>query len=160
MPPRGRPRQAVVELPGTDEVPEAFAAPASRARSASQVRRVQEAAADAKTRLPKDQRAAERADGHIYAPIAGKQFRLSPDGIGLMPLMEWAAAQDGELDIANNAVLVSFYRVLKDLVHPDDWQAFRVHTRDERCNDEDFLNFQNAAIEALAARPTAEPAAS
>lgn len=157
MPPRGRPRQVTVELPD-DEIPPAFAAPAPR-RSASQVRRVQEATADPKTRLPRGKRAEEHVNGYLYAPIAGKDFRLS-DGIGLMSLMEWAASQEDSLDSGNNKILVSFYRVLRDLVHADDWEEFRRYTRDAKCTDTDFIAFQDAAIEALAARPTEEPATS
>jgi hypothetical protein len=144
------------------EVPEALAAPRrGRPRknaSASQLRRVQAATTDEKVRLPAGKRAAEIADGELAAPIAGRMFRLS-DSIGLMPLMEWAASRD-EVDTTNTGALLSFYRILQDLVHPDDWQEFRAHTRENKCIDEEFIAFQAAALEALAARPTREPAAS
>lgn len=128
------------------------------ARSASQLRRVQAATADPKARLPKDKQAAEVADGVLVAPISGRYFRLS-ESIGLMPLMEWAAAQE-EVDARNFAQLLGFYRVLKDLVHPDEWLEFKAFTREAKCGDADFAAFQNAAVEAITARPTQEPAAS
>lgn len=147
---------------GDPEVPEALAAP-KRGRprkdaSASQLRRVQAATTDEKVRLPVGKRAAEIADGELAAPVAGRWFRLS-DSIGLMPLMEWAASRE-DVDASNASTLVSFYRILQDIVHPDDWQAFKTYTREHKCNDEEFITFQNAALEALAARPTREPAAS
>lgn len=139
----------------TDEIPAAFAAP-----SRSAVRRIQEATADPQVRIPAGKRATEDADGALRAPIAGKWFRLS-GSIGLMPLMEWAAAQEETaVDVRNASQLLGFFRILRDLVHPDDWEAFRAWTRDNRCNDEDFIEFQNAAMEAIAARPTQEPATS
>jgi uncharacterized protein YbaR (Trm112 family) len=151
-----------VEAPvlGDPEVPGAFAAPKRGrprgAKNAAQLRRVQEAAADEKVRLPAGQRAAEIADGELAAPVAGRWFRLS-DSIGLMPLMEWAAARE-DVDAGNASTLVSFYRILQDIVHPDDWQAFKTYTREHKCNDEDLVAFQNAALEAIAARPTVAPA--
>lgn len=123
-------------------------------RSASQARRIQTATVDAKVRLPRDKRAVDTADG-LSAPIAGRHFRLS-ESIGLMPLMLWAAAQD-EIDTSNVSQLSSFYRVLQDLVHPGDWPEFVAHTCERKCNDTDFAAFQNAAMEAIAARPTEAP---
>jgi hypothetical protein len=141
----------------TDELPEAFAAPVRKPRAA-QLRRVQAAAGDEKVRLPQDERAVEVADGELKAPIAGRYFRLS-DSIGLMPLMEWAAARE-EIDVDNGAQLLGMFRILKDLVDPEDWDEFRAHTREAKCIDEDFVAFQAAAMEAIAARPTAVPATS
>jgi hypothetical protein len=138
-----------------DTVPAAFAASTPAKRAA---RRVQAATADPKVRIPEGERAAEIADGVLTAPIAGRSFRLS-ETIGLMPLMEWAAASD-EVDVSNAGTLITFYRLLKDLVHEDDWAAFRSYTREQKCDDNELLAFQNAAMEALAARPTAAPAAS
>lgn len=127
-------------------------------KSASQLRRVQSATAEAKMRLPDDERAVEVSEGVLAAPVAGKMFRLQ-DTIGLMPLMEWAAATD-EVDVGNQAQLVGLYRLLKDLVDPEEWNEFRAFTREGKCDDEDFIKFVNAAIEAIAARPTGEPASS
>lgn len=127
-------------------------------KPASQLRRVQSATAAPEVRLTEDERATEAADGSLYAPIAGKRFRLA-DSMGLMPLMQWAASQEG-VDTGNVAQLVSFYKVLKDLVHPDDWQAFCDHTCEAKCGDAEFSAFQSAAMEAISARPTGEPATS
>ena len=160
MPSAPQPRtRVVVPLPEPedeqDTVPEAFAArPAARKR---QVRRAQAAVADPKVSLPPDERAVEEDSG-LRVPIAGKYFRLS-DGIGFMTLMEFAVSSD-DADPESPARTRSFYYVLKDLVHPDDFAEFCKHTRDARCDATAFVAFQNAAIEALTARPTEAPAAS
>lgn len=134
-----------------------LASPTRVRRQGTQLRRVQAAVVDEKVRVPRAKRATETTEG-ISAPIKGRSFRLS-EGIGLMPLMEWAASAD-EVDGTNSTRLASFFRVLRDLVHPDDWNAFRAYTREQKCSDADFIAFQNAAFEAIAARPTQEPAAS
>jgi hypothetical protein len=136
-----------------DTVPEAFKPKRARA-----VRRVQSATADSKVRLPEGKRATEVADGVLTVAIAGRSFRLT-ETVGLMPLMEWVAASEG-VDTSNVPTMLSFYRVLQDLVHEDDWAAFRAHTREQKCDDKELMAFQSAAMEALAARPTRRPATS
>jgi hypothetical protein len=140
-----------VTLPAEDETPP----PALRAKR--QARRVQAATAEPAVRLPEDERAVEDSGG-LKAPIAGRYFRLS-DSIGLMPLMEWAAARE-DIDPQDAAQLVGLYRILQDLVHPGDWAEFKTHTRKEKCIDEDFVAFQAAAMEAIAALPTGGPVTS
>ena len=161
MPSAPQPRtRVVVPLPEPEEdeqdaVPEAFAArPAARKR---QVRRAQAAVADPKVSLPAEERAVEE-DGELRVPIAGRYFRLS-NGIGFMTLMEFAVSAD-DADPTSPARTRSFYYVLKDLVHEDDFAEFCRHTRDAKCSAEEFVTFQNAAIEALTARPTVAPASS
>ena len=134
-------------LPG-DEIPPAL-------RSKGQARRVQAATADPKARLPEGTRAAEVAEGQLAAPIAGRYFRLAAE-IGLMPLMEWAAATD-ELDARNSTQVLALYRLLREVVHPDDWAEFRKFTTAEKCDGNALVSFQNAALEAHAARPTVPP---
>jgi hypothetical protein len=158
MPPR---RTRTVAPRPVDDVPldgEENVKPDGRTRAARQVRRVQAATADDKVRLPAGERAVEVADGVITAELSGRSFRLA-ESIGLMPLMEWAAAQD-DIDTRNSVALLGFYRVLQDLVHEDDWPDFRKHAREQKSTDKELVAFQNAAVEALAARPTEEPEAS
>lgn len=144
------------ELPFEDEAPEAVPE-AFAAKSRSQVRRVQAATADPKVKLPAGERAVDAEDG-LRAPLAGEYFRIA-DSIGLLPLMEWAAGLD-QVNIMNSGQLAGWYRLLKAIVHPDDWDAFRRHATEQMCNDEALLAFQNAAIEAMTARPTVAPASS
>lgn len=127
------------------------------AKPKSQARRLQSATGDPGKRLPRGKRAVETVDG-ITAQMNGKAFKLQ-ETIGLMPLMEWAAATD-EVDPDNRVQLAGLYRLLADLVHADDWAAFRAHARETKADDEALVGFVNAAIEAIAARPTKEPATS
>lgn len=120
------------------------------ARSAA--RRVQAATSDEKTRLPADKRALELTEGQLVAPIRGRYFKIT-DSLALMPLMEFAAATQ-DVDVDNQVQLASLFRVLKDIVDPEDWSEFRSFTTSEKCGADDFGAFQNAAIEAMAARPT------
>ena len=142
----------------SDEAKELLGGAPAALRSKSQARRVQSAVTDPKLRVPAGQRGTEDEDGEIRVPIAGKYFRLA-DSIGLMALMEFAVAAD-DIDATSGVQLVAMFRLLKSVVHEDDFAAFCAHTREAKCDDEDFVNFQNAALEALAARPTEEPAAS
>jgi hypothetical protein len=153
---RVAPAESADAVPG--EVLGTVDAPVRKRRSSAQLRSVQSAVSDPKVRLPEDKRATESAGGKLTAAIKGKRFRLS-ESIGLMPLMQWAAAND-EVDPGNLAQLASFYRVLKDLVHPEAWQEFCSYTTETKCGDTDFVAFQSAAVEAIAARPTGAPATS
>jgi len=157
MPASPQRRTRRVAPAGTDEVPGEAQVTLVR-KSAAQLRRVQAATAEPKVRLPDSERGVEVGEGVLAAPIAGKMFRLQ-DSIGLMPLMEWAAATD-EVDAGNQAQLAGLYRLLKDLVDPEEWNEFRAFTREGKTGDEDFIKFVNAAIEVIAARPTGEPASS
>jgi hypothetical protein len=140
-----------------DTVPEVPAA-LQRRKPARAARRVQAATAEEKVRLPADERAVEVADGELRVPVAGRYFRVV-ESIGIMPLMEWASALDS-IDVRNVAELASRFRLLKALVHPEDWDEFRAYTTEAKSSGDDLLAFQNAAVEAMAARPTEEPAAS
>ena len=50
--------------------------------------------------------------------------------------------------------------LLQAIVLPEDWDAFKEHATEKRCLDIELYEFQNAAIEAMVARPTREPATS
>jgi hypothetical protein len=141
-----------------NEVPEVPAALQRRKPARAAARRVQAATSDAKVRLPEDKRAVEVADGELRVPVAGRYFRVA-EAVGIMPLMEWASALD-TVDTRNISELASRFRLLKAIVHPEEWDEFRAHTTEAKCNGDVLMAFQNAAIEAMAARPTGAPAAS
>jgi hypothetical protein len=146
------------DVPDEAVAPETVPAALRRKPARAAARRVQAATSDAKTRLPEGKRAVETADGELRAPVAGRYFKIA-ESVGIMPLMEWAAALD-TVDTGNIPELAGRFRLLRAIVHPDDWDEFRVHTTEAKCNGDDLLAFQNAAIEAMAARPTVVPAAS
>lgn len=132
--------------------------PRARKAGTADLRRAQTATMDEKARVPRAKRAGENHKGELVAPIQGRYFKLSKS-VGLMPLMEWAAARE-DVDAQNAAQLLGFYRVLQDVVDPEDWPEFKQFCREAKCSDQDMIAFQNAAFEAIAAYPTQEPAAS
>lgn len=119
---------------------------------------LQLATQDQDARVPEEDRAVTVNNEEVVAPLCEKMFRIDLD-TGLMPLMEWAAANDSE-NPENAPQLAALFYLLKDVVHPDDWDAFRKHARDSRAKGPDFVKFQNAAAEAIAAVPTEQPASS
>jgi hypothetical protein len=136
-----------------------MAAPAPRRRPAGGDRRSAAAQlnqADQEARVAKAKRATD-LHGALTAPLAGKDFRLA-ENVGIMPLMEWAASSD--VDVASADGLRAVYYVLKDAVHEDEWAEFRKFARDEKLEATELLDFANAALEALAGRPTEEPSGS
>jgi hypothetical protein len=112
---------------------------------------LQLATSDPNARVSKTARAGKDKDGHLTVPFKGKDFRLAED-VGIMPLMEWAAASD--VDVNSPAGLRAVFYVLQDAVHADSWAGFRSHARETKAKAEDVLDFANAALEALAGRPT------
>lgn len=140
-----------------EEVPAAFAPKPRKPRAKSAARQVQAAVADPKTKLPEGKRVVETDEGP-KAPLGDKYFRVV-NKVGTMPLMEWASVADGS-ETSRLVQLASFHRLLKATVHPDDWDAFRKHATEQTYDDTPLYDFLNAAIEAMAARPTQEPATS
>ncbi len=126
--------------------------------------------ADQSARVSKTSRAKAQGSGELTAPLvhtvkeadgtetqASRDFRLAQD-VGIMPLMEWAASAD--VDVSSADGLRAVFYVLKDAVHEDEWAEFRKYARDHKVPATDLLDFANAALEALAGRPTGESSGS
>jgi hypothetical protein len=107
--------------------------------------------ADQQARVGKDTRAKVGKEAQLTAPLRKREFRLAED-VGIMPLMEWAAASDR--DVASADGLRAVFYVLQDAVHEDDWAEFRKFAREEKVDASELLEFANSALEALAGRPT------
>lgn len=131
--------------------------PNRRATGDTRANKVQLRTADQSARVAKDARAQDKDSGALTVPFMGREFRLAQD-VGIMPLMEWAAASD--VDVASAAGLRAVYYVLQDAVDGEEWAEFRKHARETKAQAQDVLNFTNAALEALAGRPTEESAGS
>lgn len=116
---------------------------------------LQLAVQDQDARVEEESRAVQETPDCAKAPLKGKLFRIDLD-TGLMPLMEWAAANDS-VDPANLQQAASLFYLLKDIVDPEDWDEFREHAKATKCKGDDFVKFQNAAAEAIVAVPTEEP---
>lgn len=113
--------------------------------------KAQLATSDPKTLIPAEDRARADEDGAIYVPLREETFKLKPsEEVSLFPLMEWAAADEA------GANLAAVYRIVKALVHDDDWSKFSqfANSTKPRLEIQDYVDFQNAAFEALSANPT------
>lgn len=128
-----------------------MATPRTRATGDARSARTQLKTADQTARVGKDTRAVDGPAGVITVALGEKEFKLA-ENVGIMPLMEWAAASD--VDVASADGLRAVYYVLQDTVHVDDWAEFRKHSREQKLTAEDLLDFANSALEALAGRPT------
>lgn len=154
--PETAPAAAYAQATG-QETPAAFAPKPRKPRAKAVARRVQAAVADPAVKLPADKSVVETDEGP-KAPLGDKYFRVV-NKVGTMPLMEWASVADGS-ETSRLVQLASFHRLLKATVHEDDWNDFRAHATEQAYEDEPLYAFLNAAIEAMAARPTQEPATS
>jgi hypothetical protein len=76
-----------------------------------------------------------------------------------MALMEWVAAAEGRENETGKS-LVAIFHVLEDTVHEDDWDEFRRHGREQKVQAKGYGDFINAALEAIAGRPTEESSGS
>lgn len=128
-------------------------------RPPAAARDIQLAVQDQDARVPEDDRAvttvAEDGSAVAKAPLCDKLFRIDTE-TGLMPLMEWAAAND-TAEPQNGPQLAALFFMLKDIVHPDDWDEFREHAKATKAKGTDFVKFQEAAAEVIAAVPTEQP---
>lgn len=109
--------------------------------------RMQLGTADQSARVAKESRAEEAGD-ELVLPLRDQEYRLGHTP-SIMSLMEWGASSGG-------GSLVAAFHVLEDVVHPDDWDAFRTFCRENNVEAEEFGVFINAATEALAGRPTGD----
>ena len=120
--------------------------------------------ADASARVGKDTRAKTDPSSKnlITVPLIIKRKGEEPverefmlaEHVGIMPLMEWAASSDSEVNGIEG--LRAVYHVLQDTVHEDEWDEFRKFCRENKGEARDLLDFANSALEALAGRPTEE----
>lgn len=131
--------------------------PVRRTSGDTRAARSQMRTADQTARVGKDTRASEGKGGTLTAPLRKREFRLA-ENVGIMPLMEWAAASDR--DVASADGLRAVFYVLEDAVHEDDWAEFRKFAREEKVSASELLDFANAALEALAGRPTEDASGS
>lgn len=128
------------------------ARPSSRAsKPKADEKDIQLAVQDQDARVPEEVRAVVK-DGVGFCPLKGKLFKIDTN-IGLMPLMEWAVANDS-IEPDNAPQLAALFYMLKDIVDPEEWDDFRKHARSTRAKGEDFVKFQESVTEVVASLPT------
>lgn len=119
--------------------------------------KTQLASTDQKALVAVEDRAKEDEKGALYVPLREDRFKLKPaEEVSLFPLMEWAAADE------QGANLAAVYRIIKSLVHDDDWSRFTrfAGSVKPRLEINEYVAFQNVAFEVLSANPTEQPAPS
>lgn len=81
-------------------------------------------------------------------------YYLIGDKVGLMPLMRFASASKAGIDSNEMEGLVAMYDMLRDCIHPDDWDRFERDMTVKRAEGDDLMPVVGRVIEMLTARPT------
>lgn len=85
----------------------------------------------------------------------GEQIRVVDD-VSDFAIMEFAEVAEG-VDQHALAGMAAMYRLLQEIVHPDDWAKFRAAARKNKASSGDVLPLIVQAVEAASARPTERP---
>jgi hypothetical protein len=83
----------------------------------------------------------------------GELFRLG-ESIGLMPLMKFAHAANSGLDSDDMAGLAALYSLVRDTIHPDDWDRFERLAIEKHAEGDEIFEFVGKAIASISARPS------
>lgn len=81
-----------------------------------------------------------------------RTFRIA-HSVGLMPLLRFANAAKSGLDTEDLEGMAALYTMIRDTVHPDDWQAFQDYATVCKAEDEELMEFVSGAMEVISARP-------
>lgn len=81
-----------------------------------------------------------------------RTFRIA-HSVGLMPLLKFAHAAKVGLDSEDLEGMAALYTMIRDCVHPDDWETFQEYATECKADDEDLMGFVSAAMEIISARP-------
>lgn len=79
---------------------------------------------------------------------------LIGDKVGLMPLMRFASASKAGIDSSEMEGLVAMYDMLRDCIHPTDWERFERDMTVKQAEGDDLMPVVGRVIEMLTARPT------
>lgn len=86
----------------------------------------------------------------------GESFRRSDDGASDFAMMEYAAAVENVAE-DDLAALAAAMRLLREAIHPDDWQRFQASGRKNRADAKDLLPIIVQAFYTVAEHPTGRP---
>lgn len=111
----------------------------------------------AKKQLAEAQAASEGVPSGDKVEFLGKMFRLS-DEVGYFSLMKFSYYADRNEYIGPAAAAI--YGMLRDTIHPDDWDDFEHHAVEQKARGQDFGDVITKTMEILTARPTRSPSGS
>jgi hypothetical protein len=86
----------------------------------------------------------------------GKEVRVHPD-LSDLALLEFAELGAGLSDASGRDAIAAVWAMLRNLVHPDDFDMFWAAARANRQTLEDLTDLCEALVEAVAERPTKRP---
>ena len=85
-----------------------------------------------------------------------EQYRVA-EKVGLMPLMRFAHAARKGANADDMEGLAAIYDMLRDCIHPGDWDRFEADATTKKAEGDDLLPVVTQTIELLTARPTQRP---
>jgi hypothetical protein len=86
----------------------------------------------------------------------GKSYPIGKK-IGLMPLMRFAHAAKKGMDTSDMEALAAIYDMLKDCIHPDQWERFELEATEACADAEQLMPIVGDVIAMISARPTQPP---
>ena len=95
----------------------------------------------------------------LTVALAGKPFRVA-EKVGGLALMRFAKTAQAGVDSNELAGLAAMYDLLRQVIHPGDWQAFEAHADEQRVGADELLQAVFDAMEAISGRPTSRPSVS
>jgi hypothetical protein len=87
-----------------------------------------------------------------YGTEARRTFRIA-HSVGLMPLLKFSHAAKTGMDSEDLEGMAALYTMIRDCVHPEDWEAFQEYATLCKADDEDLMDFVSGAMEVISARP-------
>lgn len=89
----------------------------------------------------------------------GETFTIA-DEVGVMPLLEFAAAADAGTDAGDLAGLAAMHALLRDCLAEGEWARFRAVARDNKADADTLLAVCSKVYEVISGRPTESPTGS
>lgn len=89
----------------------------------------------------------------------GETFTIA-DEVGIMPLMEFAAAADAGADAAELAGLSAMHDLLRDCLADGEWNRFRTSAKKNKTDPDTLLAVCIRVYEVISGRPTVLPSGS
>lgn len=91
--------------------------------------------------------------------FCGASFRVA-EKFGLMPLLRYAHLARAGVGSDDMQGLAASYDVIREAIHPEDWDAFEQHAIACHADEDDIFGVIPKAIELMTARPTSRPSGS
>ncbi|MFC9973540.1 hypothetical protein ACFVH6_21865 [Spirillospora sp. NPDC127200] len=91
--------------------------------------------------------------------VLGDHYRVG-EKVGLMPMMRFAHVAKQGTDSADMEGMDAMYQMLRDCIHPSDWDRFERDMTAKKADDHDLMTCVQQAMTIISARPTRQRSAS